>query len=64
MRPGRFRTRSTAVARNAHPRLRGWTTPESRNPYETLRRAHAAAHPSGPRADFRQFLRRLWPAAA
>ena len=64
MRPGRFRARSTAVARNAHPRLRALTTAESQNPYETHRRAHAAAHPSGPRADFRQFLRRLWQAAA
>lgn len=64
MRPARHRTRSNSMARNAHPRLRLVVTPQSQNPYETLRRARAAVPVRDPRADFRQFVRRLWPAAA
>ncbi|MDE2906936.1 MAG: hypothetical protein OXQ28_12735 [Acidobacteriota bacterium] len=64
MRPGRHGTRSNPMARNAHPRLRLVATPQGRNPYETLRRARAVAPVRDPRADFRRFVRRLWPAAA
>ena len=64
MRPARHRTRSNPMARNAHPRLRLVASPQARNPYETLRRARAATPVRDPRADFRRFVRRLWPAAA
>lgn len=55
---------SNAVARNVHPRLRLAVAGDPGNPYEALRLAHDAARLRNPRDGYRQFLRRLWQAAA
>ncbi len=60
----RQRNLNNPMARNAHPRLRLVDAAPKRNPYETVRRARAATPALDPRADFRRFVRRLWPAAA
>lgn len=65
MRARRHTNSATAVARNAHPRLRLVAAP-TRNPYHALQRANrtAARHHRSPRAGYRELVRRLWPAAA